>query len=490
MLKLELLTDNPILLRELRRRMRGRVLIIIMCLYVLVVCAIAYFIIHMQTRAAANVQGYTRPTDIGLYLYFSIVPLQAFITMLIAPNISAAIIRSEREKHTFEFLQVTTITPTMYVLGSVFSTVMYVVLVLFCGLPVVMIAYLYGGVSNIVPVVVLLLALCVLLASFGAAVASMYLTQRVQQVVLGLSAVFSMMAVIPVTFSIVGPQYAIVPPYQFMGFSIPMWVVILLIAVGVSGAFVIIARRKMFDPAERTFNYRQFLILYILALILVPYHAIGDYRNLTGALCGTILAGGILAENIFLCHRPQIGHEIWRLRREHPFWQRHSDAVAYMALLLVVTLIAMAAYSALSLSSPGIGPGAQPYQLVYLGLVHTLLYLIARAGLCRILMKRVEQKPRILGVLAVADFIILFLPIFAGAETALRGDNLSALMFVAHISPIFALVGAVEGMFAPWASSALLYIIAGTVTWSVQRRMADRFPGEDQEYRAALQAAV
>ena len=46
---LTILTDNPIFTREIRRRMRGRGLIIMMMLYLAAMCGIGYLIVTSLT---------------------------------------------------------------------------------------------------------------------------------------------------------------------------------------------------------------------------------------------------------------------------------------------------------------------------------------------------------------------------------------------------------------------------------------------------------
>src|SRR5689334_13634325 len=100
MINHEIITDNPIFVRELRRRMRGRGLIVTLCVYVAAMCLWALATIHWKTAEIASQgfgnhplhshygsQSYTTTTSIGQSLSYSLLLIQVILVLIVAPTI-------------------------------------------------------------------------------------------------------------------------------------------------------------------------------------------------------------------------------------------------------------------------------------------------------------------------------------------------------------------------------------------------------------------
>src|SRR5690606_1716917 len=87
------------------------------------------------------------------------------------------------ERQTFDFLRVTTISPWMYIVGCFLSTVFYVTLALLCALPLISLAFLYGGVGRgeVVRMFAFLLATSMVLSAFGLYISSVRERTRTAQ---------------------------------------------------------------------------------------------------------------------------------------------------------------------------------------------------------------------------------------------------------------------------------------------------------------------
>ncbi len=73
--------------------------------------------------------------------------LQMALVLFITPSLTAGAISSEREKQTLNILLTTTQSSTQIVIGKLFSSVAFLVLMLIAGLPLYSLVFLFGGVS-------------------------------------------------------------------------------------------------------------------------------------------------------------------------------------------------------------------------------------------------------------------------------------------------------------------------------------------------------
>ena len=145
-----ILFDNPILTREMRRRMRGKAMIYSLITYVGALCVVTFFILMISAASLIRVQENSfemlkKMQDIGGTIFNGMLVIQGILVLILAPAITASMITSEREKGTADFLRVTTLPPSHFIVGAFLSTTLYVILLLGCALPIVSITLLFGG---------------------------------------------------------------------------------------------------------------------------------------------------------------------------------------------------------------------------------------------------------------------------------------------------------------------------------------------------------
>jgi hypothetical protein len=434
MLKLDIIFDNPIFMRELRRRMRGKALIYTTILYVAALCGIAYLIILRKAQMVNQSAYFSVISDIGQELYVLVITVQFFLVLFVAPTITSAMVRSEKERQTFDFLRATSISSPTYVVGALLSTVLYVLLALFCALPVVMLSYLYGGVSNIVSGMGTLLAISIVLSSMGLLISTITEKGRQNHGVLIFGLVFAGIMIIPSMIAMIvmkGTWIGSGSAYLF-GLHIPEWVIIVAIAAAVSFLLLLIASRKLFNVLERAFSYRQFAILYILILgvigVLLLSHgtAIGR-RRLMGFQGTFFILLGVAMQNTMIVSRVDNGNERWRVKKLHPSLRNRDESLLYTISLTAVGAIILVACYFMA--------GASLDQ--YYSIVPAIVYLAANGMICKFLINRIEDEKRALKFAVFAEIAVLFLPsilqIFG--SKALR----SIIEVVKNISPLEAI---------------------------------------------------
>ncbi|HJQ25023.1 MAG TPA: ABC transporter permease subunit [Blastocatellia bacterium] len=134
---------NPILIKEMRTRMRGKLAISVLTIYVVTLSLLLGLIFLVITKNApssvANQSGRVL-TPVLIYVQMSMI-------CLIAPVFSATAISSERREQTFDLLVVSLARSTTIVFGKVGGSLSYLLLTLFGSLPLIALTYSFGGVD-------------------------------------------------------------------------------------------------------------------------------------------------------------------------------------------------------------------------------------------------------------------------------------------------------------------------------------------------------
>lgn len=138
---------NPVTVKELRGRMRGRRAFVVLTIYLIVMSA---FITLIYLAFSAN-SGPTGPDtrDMGRVIFSTVVGVQTFLVLFIGPAFTAGSISGEKERQTYDLLRTTLLSAPALVTGKLLSALSYVGLLIFAAIPVQSIAFLLGGVTFI-----------------------------------------------------------------------------------------------------------------------------------------------------------------------------------------------------------------------------------------------------------------------------------------------------------------------------------------------------
>ena len=140
--------DNPVVLKELRGRMRGRQAFSLLTVYL---GLIAFFVVVVYN----TIFGTTRAVSwdpssrqlAGKVIFGTVVLLELLLLSFIAPGLTAGAITSERERQTFDLLRTTLLSARAFVLGKLGSAFSYLFLLILTALPVQSLAFILGGVG-------------------------------------------------------------------------------------------------------------------------------------------------------------------------------------------------------------------------------------------------------------------------------------------------------------------------------------------------------
>lgn len=143
------LTVNPVLGREIKERFRSRRAPVFVTLWVLGVGLVGYLVYLLAQLAARDAFGLGQGVAggyMGKFIFEGMLALLMTAVIMIVPGLTALSVVGERERQTFQLLQVTQLSPLQIVLGKLWSSMSYFLLLLFAVAPVVALPLLFGGV--------------------------------------------------------------------------------------------------------------------------------------------------------------------------------------------------------------------------------------------------------------------------------------------------------------------------------------------------------
>lgn len=140
--------ENPVIIKELRGRMRGRRAFVSLTLYILLISLLIgsiYATVALSSPITRFDPSYRQ--SIGKAIFSVVVMLEFLMIGFIGPSLTAGAITSERERRTFDLLRTTPLSAHALVLGKLGSACMYLLLLVITGLPIQALAFLLGGVG-------------------------------------------------------------------------------------------------------------------------------------------------------------------------------------------------------------------------------------------------------------------------------------------------------------------------------------------------------
>lgn len=163
---------NPVLGREIKERFRSRRAPVFVTLWVLGVGLIGYLVYLVAQLAARDAFGLGQGVAggyMGRFIFEGMLLLLMTAVVMIVPGLTALSIVGERERQTFHLLQVTQLTPLQIVLGKLWSSMSYFLLLLIAVAPIAALPLLFGGVAigDVFVGLGMLLLTAVMLGSIG-----------------------------------------------------------------------------------------------------------------------------------------------------------------------------------------------------------------------------------------------------------------------------------------------------------------------------------
>ena len=140
------LWKNPVIIKEVRTRMRGYRATLLLTAHLFILAAIvglAYLFFRTALTSTGNLE---ERRIFGKAVFGLIVWMELVMISFVAPALTSGAISSERERQTFDLLRVTLLPARALVWGKYLSGLVFILLLLFTSIPLQGPAFLIGGV--------------------------------------------------------------------------------------------------------------------------------------------------------------------------------------------------------------------------------------------------------------------------------------------------------------------------------------------------------
>ncbi len=142
------LSLNPVLVKELRGRMRGARAYIILTITLVLMGLVGYGLYRIA-RYVVQSYGGQQSAMIGQAVFIGLVFFTLGIICFITPALTAGAISGEHERKTFDMLAATPLRPASVLFGKLVASLSYVTMLIVAAVPLVSLSYVFGGVATI-----------------------------------------------------------------------------------------------------------------------------------------------------------------------------------------------------------------------------------------------------------------------------------------------------------------------------------------------------
>lgn len=160
---------NPVIVKELRGRMRGWRAVVILVSYLLILSFVTWLTFLAVGSWSSSGFGGPESSQIGKLIFSVLVFFQMLMVALFTPAFTAGAITSEREQKTYDLLMTTLLPARSVIFGKLGSAVAWVALLILAAAPLESLAFLFGGVSpeEVILSQVVMFVAAILFASIG-----------------------------------------------------------------------------------------------------------------------------------------------------------------------------------------------------------------------------------------------------------------------------------------------------------------------------------
>lgn len=141
------LLDNPVILKELRGRMRGGQAFLLLTIYLGLIALFIIMVYNIVDISGSISWDPSAREGAGKAIFGTVVLLELLLLSFIAPGLTAGAITAERERQTYDLLRTTLLSASSLVLGKLGSAFTFLFLLILTAIPIQSIAFLLGGVG-------------------------------------------------------------------------------------------------------------------------------------------------------------------------------------------------------------------------------------------------------------------------------------------------------------------------------------------------------
>lgn len=157
---------QPVLVKELRGRMRGTRAFVLLTIFLTVLSGFT-ILLYVAMRSAVGNDPFNAGRTIGKVLFLGVTGVALLQIMVIVPAQAAGAISIEREHETYDLLLATLLPAWKIVIGKLLAAFIYALLLIVAVVPLMGVASFFGGVTG-AEVLIALLGLLVTTILYGA----------------------------------------------------------------------------------------------------------------------------------------------------------------------------------------------------------------------------------------------------------------------------------------------------------------------------------
>ena len=139
--------SQPVLVKELRGRMRGARAFAVLTIFLLVLSGFS-LLLYLAVRSSVTNDPFGAGRTIGKTLFFGVGIVALIQVMIIVPAQAASALSGEREAETYDLLVATLLPAWKIVLGKLLASLAYGLLLIIAVVPFMALAFFFGGVAG------------------------------------------------------------------------------------------------------------------------------------------------------------------------------------------------------------------------------------------------------------------------------------------------------------------------------------------------------
>lgn len=158
---------NAVLFKDMQMKAKRPQMPVMILVFNLILAIVSFIVMFAMN---ANVMSYSAVSSrTMIYLLMGLVIAEAVVIGFMIPSITAGVIAGERERQTLDVLMTTRLSSWEIISGKYWSSIVYIILLLVSGLPVLSLVFIYGGISflDLLGLMFVIIAVAMFLASFG-----------------------------------------------------------------------------------------------------------------------------------------------------------------------------------------------------------------------------------------------------------------------------------------------------------------------------------
>jgi ABC-2 type transport system permease protein len=220
--------QNPVTVKELRSRMRGRRGFVVLTIYLLLMSGFIT-LVYLIYSAAANSPTGPNSRQAGKVVFTAVLAVETFLVVFIGPSFTMAAISGEKERQTYDLLRTTLLSARSFVVGKLLSALSYVFLLIIVAIPIQSIAFLLGGVS---PIEVILSQFLVFLSAVAFALVGLFFSSLMRTTLAASVSTFAVAILLVAGAPILAMVFLMFSGPFLFGFSSPSFTMQVILIYG------------------------------------------------------------------------------------------------------------------------------------------------------------------------------------------------------------------------------------------------------------------